>query len=233
MQQKVGMGWLDRLTAGTGHGFYRLISLASSIASAYAIFWYLGGYSNDVSQKIFAGALCFVFVVIGYVTVRNIAHRLKDKQMIWSYVPLLALFLFIEVGANLAHGLFFAQTVPWLTPFVGQERVLFQRMLAFSIACLPLLNIFLAAVEVDLMRQASQPKFPALVPIPSAAGAGTTTLPQASYPTMLKPSGVSGMKSTLSNGSVPGSSVAQMAGSGNPGNNLKRFYQQQGGQPGR
>jgi hypothetical protein len=80
LRPQVKVGWLDRLTAGTGHGFYRLISLASSIASAYAIFWFLGGYANDVSQKVFAGALCFVFVVIGYVVVRNIAHRLKTNR---------------------------------------------------------------------------------------------------------------------------------------------------------
>ncbi len=138
------------------HVVFRVVSLAFSIGSAYAVREFFepldtGDPIHYVLWWIVAGG----FGLLGFYLSRGIAHRMMNKESIWVYAPLFVLVEFFEILCNYAKAVSAVETgaVSWVThaPHAQQAAMAFLTYMGWSI--LPLVSPMMAAVDVDVMRR--------------------------------------------------------------------------------
>lgn len=188
MQRK--QNWVHEIQ----HVVFRIVSVIFSAGSAYSIYWFFSVLNgNDSVQLMFTLSICIGFVVLGYFVTRGLAHRLMNKQRVYAYLFIGFLYLFVEVVCNYGHALAHYQDVRWIQQLQGSPREFFSSLMPVVLSILPLFNVALAWIDMDLMREKqggafgsvsapAVPKGAKAGPMP-ASGAPTTHLgPQAAYP---------------------------------------------------
>ncbi len=189
--QKRAIGLWAWLTLEGQHVIFRLVSLIFSAASALSIYWFFSALWTDLVGRVVTLAMTVGFVVLGYFLTRGIAYRLKNKQPIHSYSFVLLLYLVVEMSCNLAHGAVQYADVTWIHQLSGWQLGFFSQITEVIFSILPLFNIAMAWLDVDLMQEKGhlpamglpkgQPKQSSTIPPRPAPSNGAG--PQASYPT--------------------------------------------------
>jgi hypothetical protein len=175
------------------HIVFRVVSLAFSIGSAYAVREFFepldtGDPIHYALWWIVAGG----FGVLGFYLSRGIAHRMMNKESIWVYAPLFVLIEFFEILCNYAKAVAAVATgaVPWVmhAPAAQQFAMAFLTYVGWSI--LPLVSPMMAAVDVDVMRRrigevvhqqrpaVARPGNPVVAPLPMKHPGGPQPLPK-------------------------------------------------------
>jgi hypothetical protein len=193
MQQQFN-GW-DRLVHGAQHTVFRLVSLIFSGASAWAIYWFFSALGDDVIQRYVTIGTSVGFVVLGYFVTRGLAYRMMHKRRVRSYVLIAVLYILVEVSCNFAHAAARYPGVAWIHHLHGWQFVVFSFLLPVVLSIIPLFNIALAAIDVDLMHEKGalgqmgmmQPKPGPAVFSMSGARGPQGPVPQVPYPAMPAP----------------------------------------------
>ncbi|HLI08568.1 MAG TPA: hypothetical protein VKV40_18545 [Ktedonobacteraceae bacterium] len=184
--------WWGRFIHEGQHSIFRLVSLVFSAVSAWAIYWFFSALGTDPIQHIVTIGTSVGFVVLGYFVTRALALRLMTRQRKRSYVLIVAIYILVEVTCNLGHAVARYPDVVWIHQLHGWEFTLFSCLLLVVLSIIPLFNIALAVIDMDLMREkgtvplaavgSAQPKpvYPTMSMGASSAAAGIQ--PQASYP---------------------------------------------------
>ncbi len=183
------MSWWDKVIQGGQHTSFRLLSLIFSGASAWAIYWFFQALGDDPVQHVFTVLTSVGFVALGYFVTRGLAHRMMNKQRVRSYIPLALLYIVVEVSCNFAHAAAKYPEVAWIQQLHGWQLTFFSFMLPFVLSIIPLFNIFLANIDVDLMQEKGIVAAGSLVgPQPkNMTNYGAGLSPQVSYPSMPAP----------------------------------------------
>lgn len=151
MQRK--MSWWDGVIHGWGHQVFRVVSLIFSAVSGYAIYWFFSMLGDDPIQRAVTFGTAAGFVALGYFVTRGLAHRMMNKRRVRSYVLIAVLYLLVEVSCNYGHAAARYPDVVWIHHLVGWQYDLFSFLLPLVLSSMPLFNIALAVIDVDLMQE--------------------------------------------------------------------------------
>lgn len=217
-----------------GHMVFRVVSLLFSLASAHAIYWFFSALNGtDVMQPYVTGTISIGFVALGFFVTRGLAHRILEKRSIWSYLLVGLLYVFVEVVCNFGEAAARYPDMHWIKGLQGWQLSAFEFLAPFVLSIIPLFNLALACIDVDLMREKTMriagmmgtaagnalghgpvalPGSLAKPPQQQPGTYPTTTLPTAQYPHMPSPAAGSGGK--------------QGSGLSGAGNNLQNFLNQ-------
>jgi hypothetical protein len=191
MQRK--LNWWYRLFHEGAHVALRLLSLVFSAASAMAIYWFFSALGDDRLRHVMTVGVAVGFAVLGYFVMRGLAFRILSKRRVRSYVLIGFLYLLVEVTCNLAYAVAQYPGIAWIHALHGLQFQVFSFLLLLVLSIMPLINIAMAVIDVDLMHEKgalgqmglAQPK-----PGPAVFSTGGTRgapgpVPQASYPPMV------------------------------------------------
>ncbi|GCE18633.1 hypothetical protein [Dictyobacter kobayashii] len=163
MQRK--MNWWDRAINEAGHTVFRLVSLGFSLASAHAIYWFFSALNGvDVLQPIVTGVMTGGFVALGYFVTRGLAHRMLNKQRVWSYVVIGLLYVFVEVVCNFGEAAARYPDMHWIQLLQGWQLQMFSVLAPVVLSIIPVFNLALAGIDVDMTREKMER---GMVPAPS------------------------------------------------------------------
>jgi hypothetical protein len=221
-----------------GHMVFRMVSLLFSLASAHAIYWFFSALNGtDAMQPYVTGTISIGFVALGFFVTRGLAHRILEKRSIWSYLLVGLLYVFVEVVCNFGEAAARYPDMHWINGLRGWQLSAFGFLAPVVLSIIPLFNLALACIDVDLMREKTMRmagmagsaagnvlgRGPVALPGSlakspqgqSTAANGvypTTTLPTAQYPHLPSP--------------AAGSGGNQGSGLSGVGNNLQNFFNQ-------
>ncbi len=184
--------WVRRVE----HLVLRIVSLGFSLASAHAIRWFFAPLDGvDRFQPFITWVIAIGFGVLGYFVSRGLAHRLMQKESIWSYAPICVAVEFVEIFCNYALAAAVIQRAAWLLMVSPAQRAVLTFLTYVALSIIPLISVLLAVVDMDLERKKGHSGERASAPVPVGngrnqqpkfGGAMTTTgagvLPQAVYP---------------------------------------------------
>ncbi len=178
-----GQVWTRRIE----HGVLRVMSFAFSLASAHAIRWFFSPLDSvDFFQPIITWMIALSFGVLGYFVSRGLAHRIMNRERLSAYIPICLIVEFVEIFCNSSEALSSLPRLTWLMGIPQPERTTLIILTCVVWSCIPLVSIFLAVVDVDLMlvklgirssTHVTQPKTAA-----ASAGGGGFTVPQQPAP---------------------------------------------------
>lgn len=189
------MSWWDRLIQGGQHTAFRLLSVVFSAASAWAIYWFFTALGDEPIQHLFTVLTSVGFVALGYFVTRGLAHRMMNKRRVRSYIPLAVLYIIVEVSCNFAHAAAKYPDVVWIHQLRGWQLAFFSLDLPLVLSIIPLFNLALAALDVDLMQERGvvppQPVWGGLKPSNGNGNGGYASglAPQGAYPVVPAPNG--------------------------------------------
>lgn len=228
VQKRAGL-W-DRFIHRGQHTVFRVVSLVFSAVSAWAIYWFFSALGSDSIQQIVTIATSAGFVVLGYFVTRGLAYRLMNKLPVRSYVFIGVLYLLVEVTCNFGHAVARYPEVTWIHQLHGWQFQVFSFLLPVVLSIIPLFNLFLARIDVDLMAERgavptlvgkAQPKqAPPTMVLGSQTQGAVPTMgmqPQASYPTWTGTNTAANATATTS------ASKPQRGGNGSP-NALQQYW---------
>src|SRR5258708_3176197 len=138
------------------HLVLRLVSLAFSLGSAYAIRWFFAPLDGvDVLQPAITWMIAIGFGVLGYFVSRGLAHRLMNKERVRAYLPICLVVEIVEVFCNYALAAAVIQRATWLeaTPTTQHQALTVLTYVVLSI--IPLVSLLLAVGDMDLERSKS------------------------------------------------------------------------------
>ena len=192
MIQRQGNWWYQLFHEGA-HGAFRLLSLVFSAASALAIHWFFSALGNDLLWHWMTVLVAVGFTALGYFVMRGLALRLMHKRRVRSYVLIGVLYLLIEVTCNFGRAVAQYPGVAWVHALSGWQLHLFAVLVPLVLSIMPLINIAMAVIDVDLMHEKGavgpmgmvQPKPGPRVFSTGGARGAPGPVPQASYPTMV------------------------------------------------
>ncbi len=184
--------WVRRVE----HLVLRIVSMGFSLASAHAIRWFFAPLDGvDRFQPIITWMIAVGFGVLGYFVSRGLAHRLMQKESIWSYVPICIAVEFVEIFCNYALAAAVIQRATWLMLVSPAQHTALTFLTYVALSIIPLISVLLAVVDMDLERKKEHSGERASAPVsvgngrnpqPKFGGAMTTAgagaLPQAVYP---------------------------------------------------
>lgn len=179
VQRKGGM-W-HSLIYGSAHVVFRLVSLALSAASAWAIYWFFDAFGNGLMQRVVTVMTAVSFIALGYYVTRGLAYRLATKLRKRSYIAIGVLYLFVEVSCNAAHAAASYPGIAWVHGLQGIAALVFPYIVPVVLSIIPLFNLALAQIDVDLMaEQGIVPKAAMAMPkaAPAFSGLGKMPVPQ-------------------------------------------------------
>ena len=85
------------------HIVLRLVSLAFSVGSAYAVRWFFEPLdANDAIHYALFWVVAAGFGLLGFYLSRSLTHRMMSKEPIWAYAPIFLLVEFFEILCNYA-----------------------------------------------------------------------------------------------------------------------------------
>src|SRR5215469_7993163 len=151
MIQRKGNWWYQLFHEGA-HGAFRLLSLVFSAASALAIHWFFSALGNDLLWHWMTIGVAVAFTALGYFVMRGLAIRLMHKRRVRSYVLIGFLYLLIEVTCNFGRAVAQYPGVGWVHALAGWQLHLFAFLVPLVLSIMPLINIAMAVIDVDLMH---------------------------------------------------------------------------------
>ena len=138
------------------HIVLRLVSLAFSVGSAYAVRWFFEPLdANDAIHYALFWVVAAGFGLLGFYLSRSLTHRMMSKEPIWAYAPIFLLVEFFEILCNYAKAVSAVAggNVSWVAHApVGQQTVMIVlTYIGWSI--LPLVSPAMAVADMDMTRR--------------------------------------------------------------------------------
>ena len=201
---KVSQHWIQEVQ----HGVFRVVSLVFSLITAHAIYWFFSALNGvDFIQPYVTVATSLGFALLGYFVTRGLAHRLMNKKPVRSYLLIGVLYVFVEVACNYGESTARYPDMHWIGLLHGWQLGLFSIVAPIVLSIIPLFNLGLAYIDMDLMQEKQRPamatmgvpgasgmNLPRPTPMPthpkqpmSIPGAAATMQPGTSYPPMPAP----------------------------------------------
>jgi hypothetical protein len=138
------------------HIVLRLVSLAFSIGSAYAIRWFFEPLdAGDPIHYILWWIVAGGFGLLGFYLSRSLMHRMMSKEPIWAYAPVFLLVEFFEVLCNYAKAVFAvaAGNVPWIAHAPVNQQAMMTILTYVGWSILPLVSPMMAVADMDMTRR--------------------------------------------------------------------------------
>jgi len=138
------------------HIVLRLVSLAFSIGSAYAVRWFFEPLdAGDPIHYALWWVVAAGFGLLGFYLSRSLMHRMMSKEPIWAYAPIFLLVEFFEILCNYAKAVsaVAGNNVSWVihAPVGQQGAMIFLTYVGWSI--LPLVSPAMAVADMDMTRR--------------------------------------------------------------------------------
>ena len=138
------------------HIVLRLVSLAFSIGSAYAVRWFFEPLdAGDPIHYYLWWVVAAGFGLLGFYLSRSLMHRMMGKEPIWAYAPIFLLVEFFEILCNYAKAVSAVAggNVSWVihAPAGQQVAMIFLTYVGWSI--LPLVSPAMAVADMDMTRR--------------------------------------------------------------------------------
>lgn len=135
------------------HTILRLVSLAFSLASAYAIRVFFEPLdAADPGEKVITWIVAAGFGVLGYVVSRGLVHRMMQKESIWAYAPICFLVELVDISCNYVLAASVVREAWWLNAVPENQRGVLTVITYVVLSAIPLVSLFLAVVDMDLER---------------------------------------------------------------------------------
>jgi hypothetical protein len=135
------------------HGILRVVSLAFSLASAYAIRVFFAPLdAADPGEKVITWVIAAGFGVLGYVVSRGLVHRMMQKESIWAYAPICFLVELVDISCNYVLAASVVREAWWLNAVPENQRGVLTAITYVVLSAIPLVSLFLAVVDMDLER---------------------------------------------------------------------------------
>lgn len=138
------------------HIVLRLVSLAFSVGSAYAVRWFFEPLdAGDPVHYALWWVVAAGFGLLGFYLSRSLMHRMMSKEPIWAYAPIFLLVEFFEILCNYAKAVsaVAGNNVSWVihAPAGQQNVMIFLTYVGWSI--LPLVSPAMAVADMDMTRR--------------------------------------------------------------------------------
>jgi hypothetical protein len=149
-QMKVHRHWSRRV-----EGWVVLFaSVVCSLASAHTVWWFLSGMNwMDSLQWVVSILLALVFIALGFVISRSVAHRMQHKQRLGIVLAIAALYELVEVGCCFTYAAIGIQHITWLPLLQGGLHSFVSALCYIILPITPLFTIGLGSLEVSLDRE--------------------------------------------------------------------------------
>jgi hypothetical protein len=129
-------------------------SVICSLASAHTVWWFLSGMNwMDNLQWVVSILLALVFIALGFVISRSVAHRMLHKQRLGMVLAIAALYEVVEVGCCFTYAAIGIQHVTWLPLLHGGLHSFVSALCYIILPITPLFTIGLGSLEVSLDRE--------------------------------------------------------------------------------
>lgn len=152
MRRLVGAG-ADSWVRVAEHAILRVVSLAFSLASAYAIRVFFAPLdAADPGERVITWIVAAGFGVLGYVVSRGLVHRMMQKESIWAYAPICFLVELVDISCNYVLAASVVREAWWLSAVPENQRGVLTAITYVVLSAIPLVSIFLAVVDMDLER---------------------------------------------------------------------------------
>lgn len=135
------------------HHIVRGGSLALSIVSAHAIFWFFSAMDGvDFIEPYMTWLTALAIGLLGYVILRGLTHRLQHGEKIRVYVPMCIILVGVETVCNFMKAVVGVHDDKWLAlcPAPLLHPMTIATYVVLSI--MPAFTVFLAYVDMDLER---------------------------------------------------------------------------------
>ncbi len=135
------------------HGIVRVGSLALSIVSGHAVYWFFSAMNGvDAIEPYMTWVTASAIGLLGYVILRALTHRLLHREKVYVYIPLCIILMGVETVSNFMKAVVGVHNDHWLalcpTPLV--HLMTYATYVVLSI--MPAFTVFLAYVDMDLER---------------------------------------------------------------------------------
>ncbi len=135
------------------HAILRTVSLAFSLASAYAIRVFFAPLdAADSGERVITWIVAAGFGVLGYVVSRGLVHRMMHKESIWAYAPICFLVELVDISCNYVLAASVVRQAWWLNAVPSGQRGVLTVITYVVLSVIPLVSLFLAVVDMDLER---------------------------------------------------------------------------------
>ena len=135
------------------HGIVRIGSLALSVVSGHAVYWFFSAMNGvDSIEPYMTWVTAAAIGLLGYVILRALTHRLLHREKVYVYIPLCFILMGVETVSNFMKAVVGVHNDHWLvlcpTPLV--QPMTYATYVVLSI--MPAFTVFLAYVDMDLER---------------------------------------------------------------------------------
>lgn len=135
------------------HTILRIVSLAFSLASAYAIRVFFEPLdAADPGERVITWIVAAGFGVLGYVVSRGLVHRMMQKESIWAYAPICFLVELVDISCNYVLAASVVREAWWLNAVPENQRGILTVITYVVLSAIPLVSLFLAVVDMDMER---------------------------------------------------------------------------------
>jgi hypothetical protein len=129
-------------------------SVVCSLASAHTVWWFLSGMNwMDHLQWLVSILLALVFIALGFVISRSVAHRIQHKQRLGLVLAVAVLYEVVEIGCCFTYAAIGIQHVTWLPLLHGGLHTFVSALCYIILPITPLFTIGLGNLEVSLDRE--------------------------------------------------------------------------------
>jgi uncharacterized membrane protein YesL len=137
-------------------------SVICSLASAHTVWWFLSGMNwMDNLQWVVSILLALVFIALGFVISRSVAHRMQHKQRLGMVLAVALLYEVVEIGCCFTYAAIGIQHVTWLPLLHGGLHSFVSALCYIILPITPLFTIGLGNLEVSLDREKHGQEAPA------------------------------------------------------------------------
>jgi hypothetical protein len=173
------MRWVDRLFYEFLHGLLRAVALVFSAVSAMSIYWFFSDLADGVWGMVESSAVTVAFALAGFLVMRAIALRVLAKQRLGMLIGVALVYEWVEVTANVLHALVVLPHLSWLGGLTVRWPFMWW-VVVVTLSILPMTTLVLAALDADLMREASAPGRLLVGAVSSRPSSGSSVAPKPS-----------------------------------------------------
>jgi hypothetical protein len=158
------------------HPALSFFSLIFAAVSAHAILWFYSSMDGvqvsgaDFMQPLIKWGLAVAFTGFGYLTSRGLAHRLLRGERVGAYIFICLVLELVEVTTNFMYAAVAIQHIGWLHLFSGNFLVFLTAMIYLVMPIVPIVQVVLAWVDMDLQRQKEGDGAPSWAARPASSG---------------------------------------------------------------
>jgi hypothetical protein len=141
------------------HPALSFFSLIFAAVSAHAILWFYSSMDGvqvsgaDFMQPLIKWGLAAAFTGFGYLASRGLAHRLLRGERVGVYILICVVLELVEVTTNFMYAAVAILHIGWLHLFSGNFLVLLTGLIYLVMPIVPVVQVVLAWVDMDLQRQ--------------------------------------------------------------------------------